>query len=488
MKLLDKKDKLLNKDIIKKTDVKSKLLNKKIIIIICILLIIGAGFWVYKVKVSKQTQQNQNTVRYTALSKGSISSTISASGAIKSGESTNVYANNSESKVKVVNVEVGDQVKAGDVIAELDTTNLEQEIDKLEKNLEVSRAKAKAELDSKQSSYENALTLYNNNQNGDLLKAQADLNSASAKYEDTKKVYEYDQSMFENGEISQHDLDQAKMDYDTAKDNYDKALASLESTKLSVEKSLNDAKNDYENAKLSYDNNTDNIDLQNKKDDLAKCVITAPVDGVITTVNATVGAACEGSIVVIQNLNNLIVNVDIDETDISKVSVGQKVQIETDATGKEMINGEIVRVDPISSTAASSSSSSSSSSKGTTATTTSSSNSTSSDVKFTAKVQINDQNELIKVGMNAVVNIILDEKDNVYSVPYESIVNSKNGSAVYAAVEEDGKYSVKEIPVTKGIESDVYTEISGDDLKDGMIILSDPSKYQVGSTVEIKKR
>ena len=487
MKLRDKKDKLSNKDIINKTSIKSKLLNKKVISIICILLIIGVGFGGYKVKISKQTQQNQNTVRYTILSKGNIASTISASGAIKSGESTNVYANNSNSKVKVVNVEVGDQVKAGDVIAELDTTSLEQEIDKLEKNLEVSRAKAKAELDSKQSNYENALTLYNNNQNGDLLKAQADLNSATAKYEDAKKVYEYNQSMFDNGEIAQHDLDQAKMDYDTAKDNYDKAVASLESTKLSVEKSLNDAKNDYENAKLSYDNNTDNIDLQNKKDDLAKCIITAPVDGVITTVNATVGATCEGSIVVIQNLNNLIVNVDIDETDISKVSVGQKVQIETDATGKEMINGEIVRVDPISSTAASSSSSSSSS-KSSTVATTASSNSTSSDVKFTAKVQINDQNELIKVGMNAVVNIILDEKDNVYSVPYESIVNSHDGSVVYAAVEEDGKYSVKEISVTKGIESNVYTEISGNDLKDGMIILSDPSKYQVGSIVEIKKR
>lgn len=487
MKLLNKKGSLINKEITSNTSVKSKLLNKKVLSIVCILIIIGAGFGIYKVKLLKQTQKNQETARYITLSKASISSIISASGAIKSGESTNVYANNSNSKVKVVNVEVGDQVKAGDVIAELDTTSLEQEIEKLEKNLQVSRAKAKAELESKQSNYENALNLYNNNQNGDLLKAQAELNSATAKSEDAKKVYEYNQSMFDNGEISQHDLDQYKMDYDTSKDNYDKAVASLESTKLSVKKSLNDAKNDYDNAKLSYDNNTDNIDLQNKKEDLAKCVITAPVDGVITTVNATVGAVCDGSIVVIQNLSNLIVNVDIDETDISKISVGQKVKIETDATGKEMINGEIVRVDPISSTAASSSSSTSATKSSSTATATSS-NSTSSDVTFTAKVQINDQNELIKVGMNAVVNIVLDEKDDVYSVPYESIINNKNGSVVYSAEEQEGKYIVKEVLVTKGIESDVYTQILGDDLKDGMIILSDPSKYQVGSIIEIKKR
>ena len=46
---------------------------------------------------------------------------------------------------------------------------------------------------------------------------------------------------------------------------------------------------------------------------------------------------------------------------------------------------------------------------------------------------------------------------------------------------------VKEIPVTKGIESDTSAEIDGSDLSDGMIILSEPSSYKVGDTVAIQQ-
>ena len=61
----------------------------------------------------------------------------------------------------------------------------------------------------------------------------------------------------------------------------------------------------------------------------------------------------------------------------------------------------------------------------------------------------------------------------------------KGQSEVYAAVKQDKEYVVKEIPVTKGIESATNAEIEGADLSDGMIILSEPSSYSVGSSVTI---
>ena len=87
--------------------------------------------------------------------------------------------------------------------------------------------------------------------------------------------------------------------------------------------------------------------------------------------------------------------------------------------------------------------------------------------------------------MNSVVNIITNEKNDIYSVPYGAVVNNKGQSSVYAAVKQGAQYIVKEIPITKGIESAANVEIEGADLSDGMIILNDPSHSSVGSIVQI---
>ena len=54
-----------------------------------------------------------------------------------------------------------------------------------------------------------------------------------------------------------------------------------------------------------------------------------------------------GCIFVIQDLKDLIVDVDVDETEIANVKVGQKVQVTTDASENQILNGEIVSVDPM---------------------------------------------------------------------------------------------------------------------------------------------
>ena len=90
--------------------------------------------------------------------------------------------------------------------------------------------------------------------------------------------------------------------------------------------------------------------------------------------------------------------------------------------------------------------------------------------------------------MNAVVNIIIGEFDDVFAVPYESIIDNHGQKSIYEAEEQNGQYVVKEISVTTGLESDMNTEIEGEDLKEGMIVLNDPSNYHVGSVVDINNR
>lgn len=486
MKLTFNKKSLSDNEIKNKGIEKKKFLNKKIISIIAVILVITLGFAIYKFKFAKQNNAEQANVKYTVLKKTNISTAINSSGAIKSGDSTNVYSNFSYN-VESIKVEVGDVVKKGDVLATIDTKTLEDEIAQSTQSVTANEEKAKLTLNSAKQKYENLQYLYDNNLNTEIINAEKALDSAKMDLEDKSKAYEYNKVMLANGEVSQDTVNKAQISYENAKSTYDKAAVALEAAKINVKQSLAEAKTSYESALASANDHSSRLQLENKQAQLKNREVVAPVDGTITKVNAVVGVQSSGALFVIQDLNNLIVNVSVDETDIAKIKPGQRAEITTDASGNEIIAGEVVSAEPVSTAASSSSSTSSSSSNSSSSSSSSTSNSTSSDVTFTVKVQITGKNDLIKVGMNAVVNIITDENNDIYSVPYGAVVNSNGQSVVYTAEKQDGdKYIVKEVPVTKGIESSTNVEIDGSDLSDGMIILSEPSNYQVGSTVTIK--
>lgn len=481
MKLSFKKN-LVNKDIISKENLKNKFLNKKVISLISVLLVIALGFTIYKVKFAKPAT-TQSTVKYTVLKKTNVSTTINSSGAIKSGDSTNIYSN-LEYNVASISVEVGDVVKKGDVLATIDTTTLEEQLAEAEQSLTANETKNQLSLASAKQKYENLKYLYDNNLNTDIIDAENSLESAKLDLEKKTKAYDYNKVMYDNGEISQQDLNDKKIEYENAKNTYDKATASLEAKKINAKQSLDEAKTSYENAKASADDKSNRLAFEDKKKKLQDAKVIATVDGTVTNVNAVVGVQASGALFVIQDLGNLVVNASVDETDVGKVKVGQKARITTDASGNEVIEGEVINVEPVSSTQSASNSSTSSSTGKTTTTTTS--NSTSSDVSFTVKIQLKGQSDKVKVGMNSVINIITNEKDDVYSVPYGAILNINGQTVIYVAEKNGDKYVVKEVPVTKGIESDTSVEIDGSDISDGMIVLSEPSSYKVGDIVTIQ--
>ena len=163
------------------------------------------------------------------------------------------------------------------------------------------------------------------------------------------------------------------------------------------------------------------------------------------------------------------ITISIKEVDIANVKVGQRVEIKTDATGDEVISGEVVSVDPTAKKAGVSQGMGQSGSQ---------SQTTSTDAGFEAKVKINNTNENMKFGMSARVNIILNEKSDIYTVSSESIVENEDSKSIYVAEksgEKENEYIVKELPINTGLESDFNVEISGEGISDGIIIIDDPS-------------
>ncbi|WP_238917500.1 efflux RND transporter periplasmic adaptor subunit [Clostridium sp. YIM B02555] len=465
---------------------KKILKNKKIIISVGLILVLVAAGVGAKVYISNKNSKTQTNVRYVTLKKTKVESTISSSGAIKSGDSTNVYSNFTYN-VQSINVSIGDVVKKGDVLATIDTTTLEQDIAQNEQSVTSSEQKAQLNLANAKQKYDNLQYLNDNNLNTDIINSEKALAAAKLDLEEKQRVYEYDKTMLSNGQISQDTLNKAKADYDNAQGVSDKSSVALEAAKVNAKQNLAQAKSDYETAEANANDHSARLQLQNKKDQLKNREVVAPVDGTVTNINAVVGQESSGALFVVQDLNNLIVNVTVDETDINKIKVGQKAEVTTAASGNSIVEGQVVSFEPVSSAASANTSSTSTSNGKSSTSSSSSSNSTSSDVTFNVKVQLTGKNDAIKVGMNSVVNIITDEKSDIYAIPYDAVLNKNGKTEVYAAVDQGGKYVVKEIPITEGLQAAANVEIQGD-LSDGMIILDNPSSYTVGNTVDIKKR
>lgn len=188
----------------------------------------------------------------------------------------------------------------------------------------------------------------------------------------------------------------------------------------------------------------------------------------MTAVGIEEGELYNGSdMIQIDDDSSYVISTTVDEYDISKVKEGQRVAVLTEATGEDEIQGEIRFVAPT--TGSSSLTGVSSQSAGGTGM---SSTASSTSSGYEVKIDVKTEDERLRMGLTAKCSIVLEEVQDVYAVPYDAIHENSNGSSVVYVSEktEEGK-SFTEIPVEKGMESDYYVEISGDQLREGMQIL-----------------
>lgn len=179
--------------------------------------------------------------------------------------------------------------------------------------------------------------------------------------------------------------------------------------------------------------------------DIAKqnAILTSPIAGVVTKVYVHEGTSVTStsSIVIIEDPNNIAFIAEVDEEDIARVAVGQKVEISLDAFENRKITGEVVEVDYASST-------------------------TESGGKvYLVKVAINEK-ENLKLDMSGDAEIIIASHQDVLVIP-RSAVQEKNGKKT-VKVFEDNK--VREQAVKAGLTSSTYVEIT-DGLSEGQKIV-----------------
>ena len=271
-------------------------------------------------------------------------------------------------------------------------------------------------------------------------------------------------------------VDVAKAQKKAAEQAADQARQQQDAAKTSIEQQIDSLKDTLVGSQISAQSTqSQEIAIQKLQNTLDEATITAPVSGVVTAVYAKVGEPGNGLLFVVEDTESLKIKTKIKEYDVANVKVGMPVVIKSDATGDREIAGVVTEIAPAAVKTDNGSIQSVSN---------------NSTVEFEAEVQVNEKDSGLRIGMNTRMTVLLEEKDNVLGVPYDSIVEKADGSEVLYALEPKGTegkdaeiYIVQEVPVTTGLETDFYVEVSGAGVTDGMNILSDPQSVTPGMEV-----
>jgi len=159
---------------------------------------------------------------------------------------------------------------------------------------------------------------------------------AKVNYENAKKDFERIKNLFENQSVSQKVFDDAKLRMEVSEAQLKSAMENLQKAERGPLKS------EIEAIKATADAAKFQVDLLKKK--LDDAVIIAPTDGYISLINYDEGELLNaGSLITkITNLDEVFVKIYINELDLGKIRIGQKVEIKPDAYPDKTFEGEIV--------------------------------------------------------------------------------------------------------------------------------------------------
>lgn len=261
-------------------------MRKKIVILSFILVLACITGYFYL------GQQKQNSVTYLTetVQRGNIQKSVIATGTVRAYQRVEVGAQVS-GKVEKIHVILGQQVKKGDLIAEIDSKTQLNNLSTAQAQLMSYQAQRKAK--------EVALTV------------------AQSSYDRVSKLYKQKATTLD--------------ELNTAKNNLAAASAAIDEIQASIQQA--------------------EIDVNNAKTNLAYTQILAPISGTIISIPVSEGQTVNANqtaptIVQVADLSKILIKPEISEGDITKVQAGMDVQFTTLSDPDTVYHAKIHSVDP----------------------------------------------------------------------------------------------------------------------------------------------
>ncbi len=226
------------------------------------------------------------------------------------------------------------------------------------------------------------------------------------------------------------DVAQARGSLLSAKSGLEKSRLDLNREKglfqkdLSSQALLDIVQNAYEQAEALVQ--VYQASLDRAEDQLSKCTIRSPMEGIVTALNSEKGEIVvlgtmnnPGTVImVISDLSAMEIEAEVDETDIARVGIGQEVKISLDAFPDTTFTGEVIQIG--------------NSPKAT------GFGGSDQITNFMVKILILDEVENIKPGMTASVDITTDYREDIIKVPAGAVVMRPEGTGEEEDPEDEG--------------------------------------------------
>jgi HlyD family secretion protein len=359
------------------------------------------------------------------VNKRNITQVVSGTGTIQPETKVDISAEVSGEIIQLPFKE-GENIKKGDLLVKIKADIYNERVSQQQASINYSKSQVEV-------------------QQNNLKKAELDLNRT--------------QQLFDKGLISQADLDNAKTVYEVGKSN-------LKSSNANVKQNI--------------------AILQQTGQDLSKTTIRSPMDGILTKLNSQLGEKVVGTqafsgtvIMTVSDLNVMNAEINVSETDISQVKIGDTTDVTVDAFPDRIIKGFVYEI----------SNSATTTGVGT----------QEQIINFVVKVRILDNDVLLKPGMSCNADIKVNSKFDVFAVPIQCITaredtakfqeknednvkrtdettkKKEKPKEVVFVVQDGNPAKVKIVKVKTGISDDKYIEIT-EGLTPDMVIVKGPYK------------
>lgn len=393
-------------------------MNKKFILLICSVVIMSMVLSGCKKSSDTNEIKNVKAVQAMVLSPSKYDVTLNYQGVISASETRN-YFFRSSGKVSKVYVKEGQHVKAGDILASLDTTQLNFSADSMQSTLAISENSLEKTISNYDTNIKNAET--------NIETLSQSITAAQSNLDILKSTLDANEILYEAGAIAKMDIDSQRAQYESSMANFESLRSQLETAQNNLEKLKKDQTNDIataqENVNLSKNN------MEQAMQNITDATLTAEADCYIAAIDISEGnSVTANSTAITAQANSSVVSIGVSADDYNKLSSVKQIII------NDSIVGEIDNISAYPDQATNA---------------------------YTVEIAFYSDTTVIGEIVN--VDLVLNSVDGVF-VPIESIININGLNYVYK-INEDNTVSRVEIDIRE--------------IKDGKMLIGNLSNEKI---------
>jgi HlyD family secretion protein len=303
--------------------------------------------------------------------------------------------------IKVLTVDVDRNVKAGDVLVELDREQLAASLRGAEANLQAARASLEAA-------------------EAQFKKNVVDAEGPDAEF--ARRAYERAKTLFAQNLIPQSSLDEAHSAVDVAENRKRSAQAQLAISQAKV----TEARAQVAQSKAAADR---------AAEDLANATLRAPIDGTVLTRDVEVGSPVSSIlnlganatlVMTLGDINQVFVRGKVDEADIGRVRLDQPARIRVETFRDKTFEGRVTQISPMGIEK-------------------------DNVTNFEVKVSIDNPGKELKANMTANAEIVLEEHANAIIIPESAVTYDAQKHAFVDLVSPGAKNGRKKTEIKIGV-------------------------------------